>query len=357
MEKRNILIQGDFSITELKQKDTRKKAMTAEEKIEALKKAGVDTDGFFSMKGANGGDAIARLVNGKLEMLDDDDPILAAIREDGEIPDSRLYRRWVLAQIMHMIVWMKGNPKMSFVDCMAFRGGYEYQWKVLENEFHAQYKMEANKDGENLKMRNIWYNKTLALSMFDGYMSELKKQVENYVPRKYKGKPYVKIHGKNYFLDNIDAELYKPMAALRNVIVNAKTARVLWLAVKRVNAEKVRLSRKAKMSNEFIDAYKGCGSYYAMRNLLMFHGMKMAVNGIELSGNLALEYLDCKTVAFSASHEGWRLLGMLKELMEHNNFDISKKLAEWSAEKVRRQIIAKANKNLQACTNKNKRNR
>ena len=344
MEKRNILIQGDFSITELQQKNTRKKAMTADEKLAALKKAGVNTDGFFSMKGANGGDAIARLVNGKLEMLDDNDPILAAIREDGEVPDSRLYRRWVLAQIMHMIKWMEDYPNLSFVDCMAFRGGYEYQWKVLENEFHAQAKMEANGDNENLRMRNMWFDKALALSMFDNYMNELKAQVESYVPRKYNGKPYIRIHGLDYPLDEIDKKLYSPAASLKRLIANANSSQDLWLAVKRINLLKVKLRSKAKMSKEFIDAYKGCGSYYAMRNLLMFHGMKMKVSGLDLMGRYALKHLDAKAVKYSYSCEGWRLLGMLKELMSYNNFDIRKKLTEWSNEKARKKAGASKTK-------------
>lgn len=57
--------------------------MKAEAKIEALRAAGVNVENLFSMKGANGQETIARLVNGNLEIVKDDDPIFAAILNGG----------------------------------------------------------------------------------------------------------------------------------------------------------------------------------------------------------------------------------------------------------------------------------
>lgn len=48
---------------------------TAQERIEALRKAGVDVSCLFAMQGANGGDYVASNKNGKLSILEDNDPI------------------------------------------------------------------------------------------------------------------------------------------------------------------------------------------------------------------------------------------------------------------------------------------
>lgn len=48
---------------------------TAHERIEALRSVGVDVSCLFAMQGANGGDYVASNKNGKLSILDDNDPI------------------------------------------------------------------------------------------------------------------------------------------------------------------------------------------------------------------------------------------------------------------------------------------
>ena len=59
---------------------------TAHERIEALRSVGVDVSCLFAMQGANGGDYVASNKNGKLSILDDNDPIFDYILEKGTVP-------------------------------------------------------------------------------------------------------------------------------------------------------------------------------------------------------------------------------------------------------------------------------
>ncbi len=76
---------------------------TAHERIEALRNAGVDVSCLFAMHGANGGDYVASNKDGKLSILDDNDPIFDYILEKGTVPNRRLFRRFVMAQMFHML--------------------------------------------------------------------------------------------------------------------------------------------------------------------------------------------------------------------------------------------------------------
>ncbi len=57
---------------------------TAQERIEALRLAGVDVSHLFAMQGANGGDYVASNQDGKLTILDDNDPIFSYITSQGD---------------------------------------------------------------------------------------------------------------------------------------------------------------------------------------------------------------------------------------------------------------------------------
>ena len=53
----------------------------AEDRLDALRKAGVDTTNLFAMRGAAGNGMIARLDGGMLTVLDENDPIFQTIMD------------------------------------------------------------------------------------------------------------------------------------------------------------------------------------------------------------------------------------------------------------------------------------
>ena len=189
---------------------------TAKERIEALRDAGVDVSHLFAMQGANGGECVASNKDGKLTILDDDDPLFELIIKQGTVPNPRLFRRWVMAQMFHMMTALDYRTKQPMgVTAMIHRMGYEYQWKMLLDELYAQMKME-HRDPENFADRNRWFNNEVATKMASEYIGLLKKRVDTLKVRKCKGIPYKRIAGKNIFVSDLYSKLYHMGLRLSN---------------------------------------------------------------------------------------------------------------------------------------------
>lgn len=82
-----------------------------------MKAAGIDVTNLFAVTNAEGVETIARIENGSTTFLTDDDPIIIAIIKGGTVPNRRLFRRWVMAQVFHMLTqkeWGSNRP-MGFL--------------------------------------------------------------------------------------------------------------------------------------------------------------------------------------------------------------------------------------------------
>ena len=82
---------------------------------------------------------------------------------------------------------------------------------------------------------------------------------------------------------------------------------------------------------EWKNAYKGYGGYFAMQNLIMFHGCRIIVDGKKFSKDNSMKQLD----KWANEHlkEGYWLIGALKQLIADNGFNIERKQAEWYEKK------------------------
>ena len=301
----------------------------ARERIEALRGAGVDVSCLFAMQGAEGGEYIASNKDGKLTILDDNDPIFGSIMAQGTVPNNRLFRRWVMAQMFHMMSYTHYREKEpAGVTEMIHRKGYDYQWKMLLNELHAQMKME-HKDITGFAERNRWFNRDVVLAIASDYVNALKKHVGNLETRKCKGVPYKRIHGRNIFVEDLQSKLYYPLSIAITHIRHALDATQLYNAVRQFNDRRIRLPWGTPQSKAWMDAYKGAGAFFTMQNLIRFHGCT-AVNdrGRRLDKYQSLTFLSAKAEEYK-NGEGWRLLAVLKKMLADNNINIKKKMAAW----------------------------
>ncbi len=301
----------------------------AEERIEALRNAGVDVSCLFAMRGANGGECIASNKGGKLVVLDDNDPLFDIIISQGTVPNRRLFRRWVMAQMFHMMSYTPYRSKEPLgVTEMIHRLGYEYQWKMLMNELYAQMKME-NKDPESFIERNRWFNASVVEAMARDYRIQLKERVDALKVRKCKGIPYKRISGRNIFVSDLVIKLYYPLDMAMARIRQAKNAAQLYNAAKNFNDLRIKMSSNTPQSKAWIDAYKGSGAYFTMQNLIRFHGCVAYDDGENrLDKTQSLDFIRIKAMMY-ANGEGWRLLAVLKKMLNDNNIDIKKKMAAW----------------------------
>lgn len=317
------------------------KKTKAQMRLEALKAAGVDVSKYFPL----GDDQLIKIENGAAVPVDMDDATIDAVGkqivEGGYVSNWKLFRRWVMSQMFHMLRQME-TDKLTFNEVLQ-RKGYEYQWRMLENELYAQVKMSEHGDLDNVGARNRWFNGDVASDMATDYISKLRKYVDDnliYSVKKdkdgnekkaykhtCKGNPYVRLQNKDIFVSDLEKKVYTPLREIANEMAAVPTYKQLYDAVHKFNKNRKHLAWDTKQADAFINAYKGSGAYYTMRNLIMFHGARFLKGGRKMSEAASLKELESK--AKSYDEQGWRMLGVLKQLIKESGIDIQGKINEW----------------------------
>lgn len=304
----------------------------AEERIEALKEVGVDVSCFFSMKGADGGEYVGKMEDGKMSILADDDPVYDAILQGGEVYNWKLARRWVMSQMFHMLA-LEGSKKYGEYDnsitAQIRRKGYDYMWKQMEEELYAQYKMDKNGDMENFNDRNHWFNKEVLAAMIEDYRYQLHLHVKHNVKvQKCKGVPYKRICGENVFVDDIQKKVFAPIDEYKKRALKATQPAALYAIIHEFNKIRKTRSWEPRQSAVWLDAYKGAGAFFTMQNLIRYHKCRFTdCFGNKMSKNAS--YCELVSKAKEYKGEGWRMIGLLRQFLKDNNIDIEKKMAEW----------------------------
>lgn len=317
------------------------KKTKAQMRLEALKAAGVDVSKYFPL----GDDQLVKIENGAAVPVDMDDTTIDAVGkqivEGGYVSNWKLFRRWVMSQMFHMLRDMDKNG-LTF-NAVLQRKGYEYQWRMLENELYAQMKMAAHGDHKNVGERNRWFGGYVASEMAYDYIDKLRKYVDDnliWKVKKYadgnrkktfkhtcKGNPYVRLQNKDIFVSDLEKKVFVPLCDLARKMCDSKTYKEVYDAVHEFNKTRKHLAWDTKQSDEFINAYKGSGAYYTMRNLIMFHGARFMKGGRKMSEANSLKELESKAKLYDK--DGWRMLGVLKQLINESNINIHGKINEW----------------------------
>lgn len=289
----------------------------AEKMREALKNSGVNVDNIFSIN-----DTLFRGEEGKLSAIQDNDPIFAKIKANGTIPNKNLFRRWIMSQVYHGLLYKDG-----FTGYMKGHG-YEYTWAMLEKELATQVKIRKHHDAENFVERNRFFNKAVVVEMAEHYMEHLHKYVDGLKVRKCKGKPYKRVMDQNIFVKDLDKKLFKPLNEAIEKMKKAVIPMALANAVAEFNRKRKPMIFSTPQCKAWQNAYKGVGAYYTLKNMVLFHGnFVIDDEGNKLYEYDALEFV--KTKAEEYKNEGWRLFGLFVKAMKDNNVDIKAKIASW----------------------------
>ena len=297
---------------------------------EALKAAGIDTSKYFSIPSQDGGsDVLMRWENGRPVPVEDNDPVIQMIRQGGTVPNRSLFRRWVMSQVFHGLAGRGG-----FAQWLRWHG-YKYQWEMFIEELRVQTRLYG-KDMENFEARNRWFNKAVAVAMAEDYVRQLRVDAHRRPTHKCKGVPYVRIEHVNYFVSDIEKKLIWPLQSLVSDIRMTKTPQALYDAVRAFWKACPVQSWGYVQCAFWKDAYRGMGAYAVMQNLLRFHGCHFPKDNDFYERNTdGLVLLDRAAMAY-ADGEGWRLFGLMKQMLDENHIDIEAKMKQWSEAKSRR---------------------
>ena len=318
---------------------------TRENRVATMQAAGIDTKKYFSINlpeglkpgsvislviDENGNPAIAteteekttkKKIDSELEQYNS---IISQI-ENGYVRNSKLHRRWVMAQMFRML-----NSSIGYNEYLKRRYDYKYQFNMLIDELNVLGHLQRE-DPEEFKDRLSFFNKDVVIALCNDYYEKLKKVVDSLPEKKCKGKPYVRISGNNIFIDDLNDKLYIPI--LNNIknmeyYTSYEALSNLLKNFVRHFVNRYILPYNTSKCAEWIDAYKGAGAYYTMMNMVKFHNCFITDNttGEVYTGMKAVEYLK----ALNVFHDGYgyRMFAEMKRMIEENHFDFNGRMRE-----------------------------
>lgn len=317
----------------------------AERAIEALKRKGYDTSKFHALN--FGGSSIVGVdTKDGIAPVDYDSPIFDGVDIEGTVSNPYLFRRWIVSQLAHMefigsVRWYSdAKPRGVHKELQA--KGYEYSWRVIINELKAQARMERQGDLDELAKRNRWYDKYVIVCFLKHYYQSLKDYFDSLAKKHCKGREYIKPYGINIFTDRLDEIIFAPLRKRIEDFDKCNTAASMYKAVsdfrkldfktdgRKYKSYEFHLHSDTKMCKEFMDAYKGCGAYYAFDNMIKFMDCVITTKeGVTLDKEQSLKYLESKAAELSQYVMGYKFLGMWKRFVRDNGIDFNAKVAEW----------------------------
>ena len=89
----------------------------------------------------------------------------------------------------------------------------------------------------------------------------------------------------------------------------------------------IKLPYNTPKNKAWIDAYKGEGAFYTLKNLVMFHDCYIKVDKFDLrTGTEAVKYLNEKLKEYKG--EGWKMFALMKKVIDDNNFNFYERMEE-----------------------------
>ncbi len=307
--------------------------LSKQERIEKLNNVGINTSKYFTVDLDNG-TKIHLIVdeNGNCKQVKD--PIVSQIIDDGYVRNSKLHRRFVMAQMFQMLNYVSYDGKhKGYNDYLKTRYGYDYTFKMMLEEVKVLSKLET-RDKETFEERSHFFTKEVVVAVMEDYLDKLKEYINKLPDKNCKGIPYKRIKGVNIFNDDLGKKIYLPIYGLIFKVKNAKNYAEIYRILSKFMNKKtmIKLPYKTPKSKVWIDAYKGEGAYYTMRNLCCFHNCYIKVDKFDLrTGTEAVKYLNEKLDEYKG--EGWRMFALMKKVIDDNNFSFKEAMAKVYSEK------------------------
>ena len=162
--------------------------------------------------------------------------------------------------------------------------------------------------------------------MQEDYVTTLTAHIDALPEKKCKGIPYKRIKGENIFVVDIDKKIYAPLRSDIHTMKYAGTYNQMYRIVRNFMHKMIAVPYNAPKSKAWIDAYKGEGAFYTLKNLVMFHGCGIKVDNKFVYGAAATSVLQKKLNEYKG--EGWRMFALMKKVIADNKFDFKKKMSE-----------------------------
>ena len=298
--------------------------MNKNERMEKLNAMGINTGKYFTVALDNG--TQVHLIideNGNPKKVDD--VIANQIIEDGYVRNTKLHRRFVMAQMFQALNYVSWDRKREGYNEWLKRFGIKYQFEMMLEEIRVLGKLEE-RDTETFLERSNFFTKEVITKTMADYIEKLKASIEIKKTYKCKGIPYKKVAGRNIFVDDLDKKIYAPMRMDINRVKIARNYNEIYRFVKDFINKMITVPYYTTKSKDWVDAYKGEGAFYTLKNLVMFHGCGIMVGYNMVYGTEAVKVLNERLYEYKG--EGWRMFALMKKVIADNNFDFYKRMNE-----------------------------
>lgn len=319
-----------------------------ENRVAALKAGGMDTGKYFSISLPEGLQPGAKInitidengvpvfdgdgnnIKTNSALTPDEKMLLNQVCVDGYVKNSKLHRRWVMAQMFRMLNYESYDGKKFGYDAyLNDNYGYMYQFDMILEEIRVLGKLQE-RDTKEFNKRKRFFNDQVVADLIRDYKNKLCKYIEKLPIKKCKGVPYKKICGKNIFIDDIIQKIYTPFNNASynviSIITHDTDYTKLYLVLKRFVklAKQYKLPFETPKCKKWKNAYKGAGSYYTLMNMVKFHNCR--ANG--MYGLDGVYFIEMLTDQYGEAEEYYKLFAFLKKTIEDNNFDFGLRMKE-----------------------------
>lgn len=313
--------------------------LNKKERFEKMNAMGIDTGKYFTVNLPDGlakNSTITLTINenGEYTVVNTNtaakgnDPLLNEIIESGYVKNTRLHRRWIMAQMFQMLNYISYDGRdRGYNDYLKTRYGYDYTFKMMLEEVRVLGKLEA-RDMETFEERSHFFNKAIVAKVLEDYLVELKKYVDKLPVHKCKGVPYKKVKGVDIFVADFDKKLYAPVRSCARQIQMAPNYNKIYYLLLGFMKIMVKLPYNTKKSKAWIDAYKGAGAFYTLKNLIMFHNCGIVVEpyGHMIYGIEAMSYLNVMLSDYQGEY--YRMFALMKKVIADNGINTKTHIAE-----------------------------
>ena len=333
-------------------------AKTRENRMEALKAANIETGKYFSVTlpeglkpgstinvtiSEDGTPVVLNSAKKEPELTPEEFAFIYQVYNDGYVRNTRLHRRWVMAQMFRMLNYKSLVTGKSGYDAyLNEHYGYQYQFEMMLQEVKVLAKL-YNKDRVAFNERSRFFTFDVILATCEDYIEKLHKYVDKLEVHKCKGIPYKKVFGENVFVADLQKKVFWPqennLRSLKDVIRHIQKNYItysegsLYWTLRTFCSHMYKLPDNTPKCKEWKDAFKGEGSYYTLMNLIKFHGCRVINRNTLEKMDMVKSISTVDVLATSYNGEYYRLFAFLKQVIEDNNFDFSKRMQELYPEK------------------------
>lgn len=334
--------------TNTKENKTMKKSR--ENRMEALKAANIETGKYFSItlpEGLKPGSTInvtisedgsPVIVSPEKKRNSEEESFLSQIYEDGYVRNTRLHRRWVMAQMFRMLNYKSYYTGKSGYDAyLNDHYGYQYQFEMMLEEIRVLAELQ-DRDIKAFNERSRFFIPDVVSATCNDYINKLEIYVNKLPVHKCKGVPYKKVFGRNIFVEDLNKYVYYPQksnfADVKQVVINIRnhhsmtfSYKNLYRVLRKFCANMYKLPNETPKCKEWKDAFKGEGSYYTLMNLIKFHGCRVpGVKGNMMSLKDSLADVENAVEQYRGLY--YKLFAYMKYVIKANNFDFNKRMKE-----------------------------